>query len=100
MPLLSDARGVGMMFVGAWRGLESDAEIALVTGFATVRADEKDGVKNVLQESFSSGPMGRGAGAVGTNRRFIEDSHDKHLPILPGAAILHPNLPSVATYRE
>jgi hypothetical protein len=91
MPLLSDARGVGMMFVGAWRGLESDAEIALVTGFATVRADEKDGVKNVLQESFSSGPMGRGAGAVGTNRRFIEDRHGLYLRFSCGVNIVHPN---------
>jgi len=49
-----DARlgGAGMMFVGVWRGQESDAEIAFIADHAAKWAYEKDSVKDVLAESL------------------------------------------------
>jgi hypothetical protein len=39
-----------MLFVGVWRGQESEAEIAFITGRAAEWAYEKDSVKDVLQD--------------------------------------------------
>jgi hypothetical protein len=75
---------------------ESESKMAFITGSTPEGRDEKSSVKNMLQESLSSRPVDCRAGAVGTNRRLLEDSHDKHLPVSAGVAIVHPNLPSVA----
>jgi hypothetical protein len=54
------------MFVSRWPGQESNAEIAFVTGLAAEWAYEKNSVKDVLQEPFSSRPVGSSAGAIRT----------------------------------
>jgi hypothetical protein len=58
--------------------------MALITGSTSIWGDEKSFVKDMLQETFPSRPVDCGAGAVGTNRRFFEDSHDRHLPVWLG----------------
>jgi len=58
-----------------FRTRQSKAEMALITGSTLIWRDEKSFVKDMLQETFPSRPVDCGAGAVGTNRRFIEDSH-------------------------
>jgi hypothetical protein len=75
---------VGMMFVSRWPGQESNTEIALITGLATEWAYEKKSVKDLLQEPFSSGPMGSSAGAVRTGGGPSEDRHGPHLTFRPG----------------
>jgi hypothetical protein len=70
--------------------------MAFITGSTPVWGYEKSAVKDMLQEPFSSGPVDCVAGTVGTNRRVLEDSHDKPLPIFAGPAIVDPNFPSVA----
>jgi hypothetical protein len=79
---LPDARlsDVVMLLVGVWWGQESEAEVAFITVRATEWAYEKEGVKDVLQESFSSGLVVSLARAVRTNSRLIEDRHGLHLP--------------------
>ena len=67
--------------------------MALITRSTPEWGYEKNSVKDLLQEPFYSRPVDCVAGAVGTNRRLSEDSHDKHLPVLAGPAIVHPNLP-------
>jgi hypothetical protein len=47
--------GVRVMFVGRWRGQESDAEIAIITDLAAERGYEKNSMKDLLQGPFSSG---------------------------------------------
>jgi len=69
-----------MMFVGVRRGQESDAEIAFIADHAPEWAHEKDGVKDVLPESFSSGFVVLVAGAVWTDMRLTEDRHGPLLP--------------------
>jgi hypothetical protein len=61
-----------------WRGQESDAEIAFITDLAAERAYEENNVKDMLQEPFSSGPMGYSAGAIRTNGRLAQDPHGVH----------------------
>lgn len=73
-----------MLLVGVWQGSEAEAEIAFITGRAAEWAYEKDSVKDVLQESFSSGLVVSVAPAVRTNRRPIEDRHGLHLPFQLG----------------
>ena len=61
LPLNSDRlrtsglAGVGVMFVGRWRGQESDAEVALITDLAAEWGYEKNSMKDLLQGPFSSG---------------------------------------------
>jgi hypothetical protein len=74
--------------------------MAFITGSTPERGYEKSSVKDMLQEPFSSRPVDCGAGAVGTNGRLVEDSHDKHLLVSAGSNTIHLNLPCVATYRE
>jgi hypothetical protein len=73
--------------------------MTLVTGSTPEWGYEKSSVKDMLHEPFSSRPVDRGAGAVGTNKRFLEDSHDKPLPVLSGP-LLYIQRPCVAIYRE
>jgi len=81
------------MLVSRWPGQESDAEIAFITDLAAERANEKNSVKDLLQEPFSSGPVGYRAGAIRTKGRPSEDRHGPHLHFRAGTAILHPNRP-------
>jgi hypothetical protein len=75
--------------------------MALIKGSTPIWRDEKSFVKDMLQEPFSSRPVDCVAGTVGTNRRLLEDSHDKPLAVLAGSNTIHPNLPRVAmTHRE
>ena len=83
-------RGGGMMFVVVWRGQESDAEIAFIADHAAKWAYEKDSVKDVLQESSSSGFVVLGAGAAWTDVRLIEDRHGPLLPFLAGVQYFTP----------
>jgi hypothetical protein len=57
-------------------------------------------VEDLLQEPFSSRLMHCVAGAVGTNRRLFELTHDKHRSVLTGCTIVHLNLSFVATCFE
>jgi hypothetical protein len=64
-----------MVFVGVRRGQGSEAEIAFVAFSAAKWAYEKDGVQDVLPQSFSSGFIVFVAGAVWTDMRLTEDGH-------------------------
>jgi len=64
-----------MMFVVVCCGQESDAEIAFIAAHAPEWGYEKDSVKEVLQESSSSGFVVLGAGAVWTNGGLIKVKH-------------------------
>lgn len=75
---------MGMMFVSRWPGQESNTEIAFITGLAAEWAYEKNSVKEVLQEPFSSGPMGARAGAIRTEGGPTQYRHGPHLPFRPG----------------
>jgi hypothetical protein len=77
--------GVGMMFVSRWPGQESNTEIAFITDLAAEWAYEKNSVKDLLQEPFSSGPVGYRAGTIRTKRRPTEDRHGPHLPFWLGS---------------
>jgi hypothetical protein len=63
------------MLVGVRRGQESDAEIALIADHAAKWSYEKDGMKDVLPESSSSGFVVSVTPAAWTNRRFIRVRH-------------------------
>jgi len=76
--------GVGMTFVSRWPGQESNTEIAFITGLAAEWAYEKNSVKDLLQEPFSSGPLGHRAGAIRTDGGPTQDRHGPHLPFRPG----------------
>ena len=86
-------RGGGMMFVVVWRGQESDAEIAFIADHAPEWGYEKDSVKDMLQESSSSGLVVPVTPAGRTNWRLIKVQHGPQLPFLVGVKILHPNPP-------
>ena len=75
-----------MTFVSRGPGQESNTEIAFITGLAAEWAYEKNGVQDLLQEPFSSGPVGYRAGAIRTEGGATEDRHDPHLPFRPGPA--------------
>ena len=62
--------------------------MAFITGSTPVWGYEKSAVKDMLQGPFSSRLVDCVAGAVGTNGRLLEDSHDKPLPALAGPAIV------------
>src|SRR6266436_9849526 len=68
-------RGGGMMFVVVWRGRESEAEIAFIADHAPKWGYEKDSVKDVLQESFSSGFVVSATPAAWTNGGLIKVKH-------------------------
>jgi hypothetical protein len=53
-------------------------------------------VQDMLQETFSFRPVDCEAGAVGTNRRLPEDTHNIRLHIPAGSNIIHLNVQSVA----
>jgi hypothetical protein len=72
------------MFVSRWPGQESNTEIAFVTGLAAEGAYEKNSVKDLLQEPFSSGPVGASAGAIRTDGGPTKDRHGPHLAFRPG----------------
>ena len=75
---------MGMTFVSRWPGQESNTEIAFITGLAAEWAYEKNSVKDLLQEPFSSGPLGHRAGAIRTDGGPTQDRHGPHLPFRPG----------------
>ena len=54
----------------------------------------------MLQETFSFRPVDCGAGAVGTNRRLPEDTHNIRLHIPAGSNSIHLNVQSVADIRR
>ena len=87
-------RGGGMMFVGVWGRQESDAEIALIADRAAEGACEKDGVKDVLPESSSSGFVVSVTPATRTNGRLIEVRHDYSSRSWLGSNIVHPIPPN------
>jgi hypothetical protein len=60
------------------------AEVALIAVRAAKRAHEKDGVKEMLEESFSFGLVVLVAAAVRANMRLTEDRHGLLLSFLPG----------------
>ena len=58
----------------------AEAKIAFIADHAPEWGYEKDGVKDVLQESSSSGFVVLVAGAVWTDMRLTEDRHGPLLP--------------------
>jgi hypothetical protein len=67
------------------------AEIALIAIRAADGAYGKDGVKELLPKSFSSGLVVLVAAAVGTNMRLTEDRHGLLLPFLAGVQYATPD---------
>jgi hypothetical protein len=65
-----------MVFDGAMGAAE--AEIALIAVRATKGAYEKEGVKEMLEESLSLGLVVLLAAAVGTNMIPAQDGHGLH----------------------
>jgi hypothetical protein len=78
-----------MMFVGVWRDQESDAEIAFIADRAAEGAGEKDSVKDVFPESFSSGLVISVTPATRTNRQLIEVRHGYISRSRLGSNIVH-----------
>ena len=72
------------MFVSRGPGQKSNTEIAFITGLAAEWAYEKNRVKDLLQEPFSSGSVGYRAGAIRTKGGPTEDRHGPRLPFRPG----------------
>jgi len=86
--------GWGMMFVGVWRGQESDAEIAFIADRAAEGTCEKDGVKDVFPESSSSGLVVSVTPTTRTNRQLIEVRHGYISRSRLGFNMVHPIPPN------